>query len=59
MNKLLRMKNVLEKTGLGRSTVYALMKEKDFPQSIRVSGRSVAWVEADVDEWINKKRGSV
>ena len=59
MNKLLRMKNVLEKTGLGRSTVYALMKEEDFPKSIRVSGRSVAWVEADVDEWINKKRGSV
>lgn len=59
MNNLLRMQNVLEKTGLGRSTVYALIKKKDFPQSIKLGRRTVAWVEADIDHWINEKRGSL
>jgi prophage regulatory protein len=59
MYKLLRMQNVLEKTGLGRSTVYALIKKNDFPPSIKLSRRSVAWVEADIDHWINEKRRSL
>ena len=48
MSKLLRIQNVLEKTGLGRSTIYALIKQNNFPPAIKLSGRSVAWVEADI-----------
>jgi prophage regulatory protein len=59
MSKLLRIQNVLEKTGLGRSTIYALIKQNNFPPAIKLSGRSVAWVEADIDHWINEKRGSL
>ncbi len=51
-NKILRLKNVIEKTGLSRSTIYAYMKEGRFPQAIRLGARAVGWNENDIDIWI-------
>ncbi|MGU4075849.1 helix-turn-helix transcriptional regulator [Pseudomonas aeruginosa] len=39
-------------TGLGRSTVYKVMKEGSFPGSVALGGKAVAWVESEVQEWI-------
>ncbi len=50
--KLLRMPDVIEKTGLSRSTI--LRKERDgtFPSPKAVSEGTVAWLDSDVDKWI-------
>ncbi|WP_321277560.1 AlpA family transcriptional regulator [Thiomicrorhabdus indica] len=50
--RLIRLNLVREKTGLGKTSIYQLMKEGDFPQSIRISAKAVAWVESEVDQWI-------
>jgi len=47
--RLIRLPEVLRKTGLSRSRVYA---DKTFPERVRLGKRSVAWDEAEVDEWI-------
>ena len=48
----MRLKEVMEMTGLSRSYVYQLMAEGDFPQSVSLGARAVAWVESEVQDWI-------
>lgn len=51
---ILRRKQVQARTGLSRSSIYGLMKsEKNpFPQSIRISPRTVGWLESDVEAYL-------
>lgn len=53
--KFLRLADVIERTGLGRSTIYKLMTENDFPNSVSLGARSVAWVEQEIEDWIFNK----
>lgn len=52
---LLRRKDVEQRTGLSRSSIYALAKEGAFPRPVSLSIRSVAWVEEEVDAWIEAR----
>lgn len=54
-NRLIRRKEVQDKTGLGASSIYAMMKTGDFPQCLNLSERRVAWIEADIDKWIAER----
>jgi prophage regulatory protein len=54
MKRLIRMKEILKITGLGRSTVYLYMNQNRFPCAVKIGYRSVAWREDDIQEWINK-----
>lgn len=53
--RLIRRKEVQAKTGLGASSIYALMKTGEFPQCLNLSERRVAWIEAEVDQWIAQR----
>lgn len=53
--RLLRIRQVLAKTGLGRSSLYALVKSGRFPSPLKLSERSVAWRESAVDLWISER----
>ncbi len=50
--KILRMKDVIEKLGICRSSIYNLIKEGDFPAGFRIHKQSVGWLESDIDDWI-------
>jgi prophage regulatory protein len=50
--RILRMPQVLRKTGLGRNTIYVAMRRGAFPQSVVLLGGRVGWLEADIDAWI-------
>lgn len=50
--KVVRLQQVMEMTGLGRSTVYKYVSENWFPKPIPLGGRSVGWLESEVVEWI-------
>lgn len=52
--RFLKLKEVMEKTALSRSAIYRKMNEDQFPQSISLGDRSVAWVESEVDEWMEE-----
>ena len=56
--RLIRRKEVQTKTGLCTSSIYALMKNGDFPQSLQISIRRVAWIESEVDQWISDRIAS-
>jgi prophage regulatory protein len=51
--KLIRIRDVMDRTGLARSTVYKYISLGQFPQSIKLGTRAVAWVESEIDTWIN------
>lgn len=54
-HRLLRRKAVQDVTGMSRSSIYAEMKKKRFPQAVNLGGRSVAWVEQEIELWINER----
>jgi len=50
--KLIRIKEVMNRTGLARSTVYKYISEEAFPKPIKLGTRAVAWVESEIEAWI-------
>ncbi|KAF0112936.1 MAG: DNA-binding protein [Hyphomonadaceae bacterium] len=50
--RFIRLPDVITKTGLRRSTIYERMAEGTFPTAINLGGRSVAWIETEVDDWM-------
>ncbi|HGG8877751.1 TPA: helix-turn-helix transcriptional regulator [Enterobacter hormaechei subsp. xiangfangensis] len=48
------MSDVIDLTGLPKSTIYLKMKSKKFPRQVSIGARSVAWVEAEINDWIEK-----
>lgn len=53
--RLIKMTEVVKKTGMSRSTVYSLISHGLFPQQVSLGPRSVAFVEAEIDFWIRNK----
>ena len=53
--KFLRLPEVCKRVGLSKSTIYALIHKKDFPEPIKITQRVSAWIEANVDEWMAEK----
>mgnify|MGYP001321819789 CR=1 FL=1 len=54
--KILRIKQVIEMTTLGRSTIYKYIKEGTFPKQIKMGARASGWLQADVENWILTRR---
>ena len=52
---LLRLREILKRTGLSRSSLYEQVSEGKFPEPVKISSRSVAWVESEVDSWIDPR----
>jgi prophage regulatory protein len=55
MQKLYRLPEVIERVGLSRSTIYEYISRGDFPAPIKIGKRAVAWNEASINQWLNKK----
>ena len=55
--RVLKIKEVLLKTSLGKTAIYALIKTSDFPKPISLGIRSVGWIEEEIDAWILEKIG--
>ncbi|WP_318465083.1 AlpA family transcriptional regulator [Photobacterium leiognathi] len=55
MFKIIRLPEVIDKTGLSRSFIYKCMSEGCFPKSISLGKNSVGWIEAEVEQWISER----
>jgi prophage regulatory protein len=51
-DRIIRLKTILDRTGLSRSTIYRKIAEGTFPAQIRISVNGAGWKESDVDRWI-------
>lgn len=53
--RVIKLKDVIDTTGLSKSSIYAHMARGDFPRPIQLGPRSVAWVEDEVQGWLLSK----
>jgi len=51
-SRILRLKAVLDRTGLSRSTLYRKIELGTFPAQVRISERCIGWRESDIDRWL-------
>ena len=63
--RLIRLPEVLTRTGYGRTTIYRKMEDGSFPRSVKLGGppidpnvfdsRAIAWIEDEVEQWIESR----
>lgn len=52
---ILRLPEVLSRTGLSRSTIYEMIRRYEFPRQISLGARAIGWSDQDVGIWIEEK----
>jgi prophage regulatory protein len=52
---ILRLPDVCEITGLCRSLVYQLESVGAFPKRVRLTRRTVGWIEGEVQAWLAQR----
>jgi prophage regulatory protein len=50
--RIIRLKTVLSRTGLSRSTMYRKIAEGTFPCQVKISVNGAGWHESAVNRWI-------
>lgn len=56
-DRFLRLKAVLGRTGLTRTTLYRMVQAGKFPRQIRIGIRCSGWRESAVDDWARDPSG--
>jgi prophage regulatory protein len=52
IERIIRLKTVLARTGLSRSTLYRKISERTFPAQIKISVHGAGWHESAINRWI-------
>jgi prophage regulatory protein len=58
-HRALRLRQVVDRTGLSKTQIYRLIQRGQFPAPARLSERVVAWNEATLNNWLSERFGSV
>lgn len=53
--RFLRLTDVIKRTGLSRSSIYQNIADGNFPTNISLGARSVAWLESEIDAWMQTR----
>ena len=51
-DRIIRLKTVLHRSGLSRSTVYRKIKEGTFPPQVPISANGAGWSETEINLWV-------
>ena len=55
VTQILRMRDVMAKLGVSRSTVYRLVADEKFPRQIKIGKRTVGWRLDAVEQWLDAR----
>jgi prophage regulatory protein len=50
--RILRLAEVKRLTGLGKTSIYKLMSEGNFPRAVSLGSRAVGWIVRDIRAWL-------
>lgn len=50
--RFIRVPEVLRRVGFGRTKLYELIRQGRFPEQVKIGPRTVAFVESEIDEWV-------
>ena len=51
----IRLPEVQRRTGYSKAWIYRLLKEGRFPKSVKIGSRSIAFIESEIDAWIEQR----
>ena len=54
-DKIIRIKEVLEMSGLSRTTLWRMERKGEFPKRLPLSAGSVGWRYSEIEEWVNSR----
>ena len=57
-DRLLRLAQVIEIAGIGKTMIYRLMRQQKFPQPFKPGGYASRWSESEVEAWRQAQRES-
>lgn len=59
-DRIIRLREVMQKTGLSKTTVYRLAGDdnSDFPALVRLTPATVGWYESEVNAWIDSRKAA-
>ncbi|RKO79451.1 dipicolinate synthase [Pectobacterium parmentieri] len=52
---LIRMSETIRRTGYSKAWIYKLIAQGRFPHPVKIGSRSIAFIESEIDEWINQR----
>jgi len=52
---MLRLAQVINLTGLGKTKIYELQGEGRFPMRVKITAHAVGWVEDEVQAWLAQR----
>ena len=55
--RIIRLKTVLHRTGLSRSTLYRKIADGTFPRQVSISIHGAGWHESAVNRWVADPAG--
>lgn len=53
--RVMKLAEVMNTTGLSKSSIYAYMAKNLFPKPVQIGPRAVAWIEGEVQDWLKIK----
>ena len=53
--RFLRISEVLQMTGMGKTFIYDRMRDGTFPKQIQLGSRTVVWNEQEVTKWMEDR----
>jgi len=54
-HNMIRLPEVCRRLSVSRSTIYMMVAQGRFPKPVPVGLRAVAWIESEVDAWIENR----
>lgn len=55
VKRMLKLAEVKHKVPLSRTQIYVQISQGRFPRPINIGMRAVAWLESDIDAWIEER----
>lgn len=55
LESILRLDAVKKCTGLSRSSIYAFVKNGNFPAPLNLGVRSIGWRQSDIEAWLSTR----
>lgn len=52
---VLRLAQVIERTGLRKTKIYELQSEGEFPMRVKITAHAVGWIEHEVQAWLAER----
>lgn len=54
--ELIPLSKVIEEIGFGKSSIYRMIKRKEFPRPVKLGTKSVRWKRSQLERWKNSLR---